>query len=149
MNVLQRNCQERRGSGGGEQGREIQTVAADLVTVLSLLISGGLLRRPVRVDMRNRTHLGNEERQRGQGRDAKLDAMRPIEQGQPLTEKPTDASTVRVNRKPSGRWSRESCGRIRAILLHQIPTPHTELLHTMRRTAPARLLSLAEPRPVN
>jgi len=83
LNVLQRNCQERRSSGSREQWREIQTVAADLVTVLSLLKRRGLFRRPVRIDMRNRTHLGDEKRQHGQGRDAKFDAIRPIEQGQP------------------------------------------------------------------
>jgi hypothetical protein len=45
--------------------------------------------------MRNRAHLGDEKRQRGQGRDAKLDAMRPIGQDQALTDEPSDASTVR------------------------------------------------------
>jgi hypothetical protein len=35
--------------------------------------------------MRDGTQLGNEQRQRSQGYDAKSDAMRPFEQGQPIT----------------------------------------------------------------
>ncbi len=61
----------------------------------------GLGRRLVCVGMRDRAHLGNEKRQHSQSCDAKFDAMRPFEQGQPLTQERLDASTVRVNRKPS------------------------------------------------
>jgi hypothetical protein len=35
--------------------------------------------------MRDGTQLGNEQRQRSQGYDAKFEAMKPFEQGQPLT----------------------------------------------------------------
>ena len=52
---------------------------------LALLIGGSLGRRSVRVGMRDRTHLGHEERQHSQRCDAKFEAMRPLEQGQPLS----------------------------------------------------------------
>ena len=98
--IWQRERQCRRCSGRREQWREIQAVAAKLVTGLALPISGRLGRRLVGVGMRDRAHLGEEKRQHSQGRDAKFDAMRPFEQGRPLTQEAGDASTVRVNWEP-------------------------------------------------
>jgi hypothetical protein len=51
-----------------------------------VLLKGGSLRRRglMRIGMRDRTHLGNEQRQRNNGCDAKFLAMGPIEQGQPF-----------------------------------------------------------------
>jgi len=55
------------------------------VSVRDLLIGGSASRRwLVGIGMRYCAHLGNEQRQRNQGRDAKFPAMRPIEQGQPF-----------------------------------------------------------------
>jgi hypothetical protein len=72
---------------------------------LALLISGRLGRRSVRVGMRDRTHLGDEKRQHSQGRDAKFEAMRPFEQGQPLcrNDKMLAPSVKTGNRLPIGR----------------------------------------------
>jgi hypothetical protein len=62
------------------------------------LLSGGMLSRwLVRVGMRDRTHLGNEKRQHSQSCDAKLNAMRPFEQRQPLTHRQPD--TFRPRKK--------------------------------------------------
>ena len=66
---------------------------------MALLSGGSLGRWLVRVGMRDRTHLRNEERQHSQSCDAKFDAMRPFEQGQPLTHEHANASTVGVNRE--------------------------------------------------
>ena len=75
---------------------------------LALLSGGSLGRWPVCVGMRDRAHLGNEKRQHSQGCDAKFIAMRPFEQGQPLTQERPDANTVRVNREPSSTfWAAE------------------------------------------
>ena len=71
------------------------------MTGLALLKSGRLGRRLVGVGMRNRTHLGHEKRQHSQGCDAKFDAMRPFEQGRPLTHERANASTVDLNRQKS------------------------------------------------
>jgi hypothetical protein len=57
----------------------------------------------VSIGMRYCAELGNEKSQHSQGCDAKFDAMRPSEQGQPLMEERRNASTVRVNREPSRR----------------------------------------------
>jgi len=75
LRVLHRERQCRRCSGRREQWREIQAVAAKLVTGLALLISGRLGRRLMGVGMRDRTHLGDEKRQHSQGRDAKFNAI--------------------------------------------------------------------------
>ena len=56
------------------------------MSCLGLLIGGSLGRRQaVAIGMRDGTQLGNEQRQRSQGYDANFDAMRPFEQGQPIT----------------------------------------------------------------
>ena len=75
LRIWQRERQCRRCSGRSEQWREIQAVAAKLLTGLALPISRSLDRRLVRVGMRDRTHLGDEKRQHSQGCDAKFDAI--------------------------------------------------------------------------
>jgi hypothetical protein len=53
---------------------------------IRVLLKGGSLRRRwlMRIGMRDCPQLGNEQRQRNKGCDAKFLAMRPIEQGQPF-----------------------------------------------------------------
>lgn len=68
-----RKCegQRDRGAGRGKQGREIQTVFAEIVRALIPLLRGH--RRPIgvmRIGMRHRPQLGEEQRQRGNQRDA-------------------------------------------------------------------------------
>ena len=84
--VLQAERQRRRCSGRRQQRSEVQAVAANLMTVLRLLIRGRQGRSgSVGIGMRYRTQLSDEKRQRSKGYDAKFDAMIPIEQCQPLS----------------------------------------------------------------
>lgn len=65
--------------------------------VRDLLIGGSADRRwLVGVGMRNCAQLGNEQRQRNQGCDAKFQAMRPVEQRAHSRLGPWDAITVRA-----------------------------------------------------
>lgn len=87
LTELQREWQCCRCSRGREQWREIQAITAKLLSVRSLPVAGCLRGGGfVGIGMRDRAELRDEKRNHSKRCDAKLPAMRPIEQSQALRQ---------------------------------------------------------------
>lgn len=73
--LRKREGQHGRRAGRRKQGRKIETVLANVMDALIPLLRGDLrLFGVMRIGMRHRTQLGEEQRQRGNERNAKLEA---------------------------------------------------------------------------
>jgi len=68
--------QSGRCAGGGQQGREAETIIASVVAAETRLMGGGSQGADVRIRVRHRPNLGNQQRGRGDQRDAKFEALR-------------------------------------------------------------------------
>jgi hypothetical protein len=106
--LRQREGQFGRSAGSRQKRREVQAIAAKIMNAGTRLLGNSSCFRHVRIGMRHRAHLSNEKRQHSQGCDAKFNAMRPFEQGRPLTQESANASTVSVNREPPYEFQRAS-----------------------------------------
>lgn len=73
--LRQHEGQRGRGAGCREQGRKVETILANIMDALIPLLRGNRrLFRIMRIGMRHRTQLGEEQRQRGNERNAKFEA---------------------------------------------------------------------------